>query len=159
MAPSSRACRRSIFARPYIWRFTSFSFVICPSVWPFDQGSEGGLDGGLVLNDATRKRRNQAHAGAGDPWIEIFDELLAPHDLKAFHEHAGFDECRNARLDGGDGDRLCFAKIIARRGHQSRDCSHGRNFLQLLIGRLLGPSSPCRPLADYTQGAAEASSL
>src|SRR5258707_1287732 len=79
--------------------------------------SEGGLDGGLVLNDAIRKRRNQAHAGAGDPWIKIFDELLAHHGLKAFHEHAGFDECRNARLDGGDGDRLCFAKIVARRGH------------------------------------------
>src|SRR5664280_1187500 len=29
-------------------------------------------------------------------------------------------------------------------------------FLQLLIGRLLGPSSPCRPLTDYTQGALEA---
>jgi hypothetical protein len=26
-------------ARPYIWRFTSLSLVIWPSVWPFDQGS------------------------------------------------------------------------------------------------------------------------
>jgi hypothetical protein len=23
----------------YIWHFTSFSFVICPSVWPLDQSS------------------------------------------------------------------------------------------------------------------------
>src|SRR6202140_1796131 len=30
------------------------------------------------------------------------------------------------------------------------------NFLQLLIGRLLGPSSPCCPLTDHTQGALEA---
>lgn len=32
-----RASSRSIFARPYICRFTSFSFVICPSVCPLDQ--------------------------------------------------------------------------------------------------------------------------
>jgi HTH-like domain len=37
-APSRRAWRRSSFARPYICRFTNFSFVFCPSVWPFDQG-------------------------------------------------------------------------------------------------------------------------
>src|SRR5258708_22042580 len=88
--------------------------------------------------------------------MEVCDELLARHGLKAFDEHAGFDECRNARLDGGDGDRICFAKIVARLGHQSGDCSRGWNFLQLLIGRLLGPSSPCRPLTDDTQGALEA---
>jgi hypothetical protein len=35
----SRARSRSSFPRPYICRFTSLSFVICPSVWPFDQGS------------------------------------------------------------------------------------------------------------------------
>jgi hypothetical protein len=28
IAPIKRACRRSIFARPYIWRLTSFSLVI-----------------------------------------------------------------------------------------------------------------------------------
>jgi ABC-type Fe3+-hydroxamate transport system substrate-binding protein len=37
-APSRRARSRSRFARPYIWRFTSFSLVFCPSVWPFDHG-------------------------------------------------------------------------------------------------------------------------
>ena len=35
---------------------------------------EGGTDGGLVSSDATRKRRDQAHAGGSDPWIEICDE-------------------------------------------------------------------------------------
>lgn len=39
--------------------------------------------------------------------------------MKAFDEHAGFDECGNVRLDRGDGDRICFAKIAARGGHQS----------------------------------------
>jgi hypothetical protein len=38
-APMTRAWRRSSFPRPYIWRFTSLSLVIWPSVWPFDQGS------------------------------------------------------------------------------------------------------------------------
>lgn len=38
VAPMTRAWRRSSFPRPYIWRLTSFSLVICPSVWPFDQG-------------------------------------------------------------------------------------------------------------------------
>ncbi len=36
---STRRRRRSTFARPYIWRFTSFSRVTCPAVWPLDQGS------------------------------------------------------------------------------------------------------------------------
>jgi len=34
-----RARRRSIFPRPYIWRLTSLSLVIWPSVCPLDQGS------------------------------------------------------------------------------------------------------------------------
>jgi hypothetical protein len=38
-APSKRARSRSSLARPYIWRFTSFSLVFCPSVCPFDHGS------------------------------------------------------------------------------------------------------------------------
>src|ERR1700688_907999 len=38
VAPSNRASRRSIFARPYICRLTRLSFVICASTWPFDQG-------------------------------------------------------------------------------------------------------------------------
>ncbi len=39
VGPINLACRRSIFALPYIWRLTSLSLVMCPSVWPFDQGS------------------------------------------------------------------------------------------------------------------------
>ena len=31
-APINRACRRSILARPYIWRLTSLSLLIWPSV-------------------------------------------------------------------------------------------------------------------------------
>ena len=38
-AAMTRARSRSSFARPYIWRFTSLSLVIWPSVCPFDQGS------------------------------------------------------------------------------------------------------------------------
>ena len=34
-----RALSRSMLARPYIDRLRSFSRLICPSVWPFDQGS------------------------------------------------------------------------------------------------------------------------
>ena len=45
---------------------------------------------------------------------------------------------------------------FARRGHQSRDRSRGRHFLQLSVGRLVRPPSSCRPLADDTQGASEA---
>ena len=37
-APMTLAWSMSIFPRPYIWRFTSLSLVICPSVWPLDQG-------------------------------------------------------------------------------------------------------------------------
>ena len=39
-APSSRALRRSSFARPYIWRLTSLSLVMCRSVCPLDHGSD-----------------------------------------------------------------------------------------------------------------------
>ena len=45
---SSRASSRSSLARPYIWRLISLSLVICPSVWPFDQG--------LVIASATAAR-------------------------------------------------------------------------------------------------------
>jgi hypothetical protein len=38
-APRSRALSKSMPARPYICRLTNFSFVFCPSVWPFDHGS------------------------------------------------------------------------------------------------------------------------
>ena len=37
-APRSRALRRSSFARPDIWRLTSLSLVVWPSVWPLDHG-------------------------------------------------------------------------------------------------------------------------
>jgi hypothetical protein len=36
----TRACSKSSFPRPYIWRFTSLSLVICPSLWPFDHDEE-----------------------------------------------------------------------------------------------------------------------
>jgi hypothetical protein len=39
-APIGQACRRSILALPHISRFTNLSFVIWPSVCPFDQGSK-----------------------------------------------------------------------------------------------------------------------
>src|SRR5260370_31545516 len=36
----TRACKRSSLPRPYIWRLTSLSFVIWPSVCPLDQAEE-----------------------------------------------------------------------------------------------------------------------
>ena len=39
MSPATGLAGRSSFPRPYICRFTSFCFVIWPSVCPFDQGS------------------------------------------------------------------------------------------------------------------------
>jgi hypothetical protein len=36
VAPINRACKRSSFARPCIWRLMSFNRVIWPSVCPFD---------------------------------------------------------------------------------------------------------------------------
>jgi hypothetical protein len=38
VAQMRRAWSRSSLPRPYIWCLTSLSLVICPSVWPFDQG-------------------------------------------------------------------------------------------------------------------------
>jgi hypothetical protein len=113
MAPISRACRRSI--RPRL--------------------SEGGTDGGLVLNDAAKTQsgscwrwrsmdRNFAMSFFA-PWLE---SLPRTRGLRRVWERAP----RWRRWY-----RLCFAKIVARRDHQSRDRSHGRNLL--LIGRLLGP--------------------
>jgi hypothetical protein len=37
VAPMTRACKKSRFPRPYIWRLTSLSLQICPSAWPLDQ--------------------------------------------------------------------------------------------------------------------------
>ena len=38
LAVMTRAWSGSCFLRPYIWRFTSLSLVICPSIWPLDHG-------------------------------------------------------------------------------------------------------------------------
>ena len=82
--------------------------------------------------------------------------FLTDHGLEPFDQGARIDERRHARLDCSDGDGIRFAEMIACRGHQSRDCSRGRYFLKLLIGRLLCSLPPCPPFADDTQGTLEA---
>src|SRR5258708_15257340 len=66
----TRAWSRSSFPRPYIWRFTSLSLVIWPSVWPFDHGDViAALTAALSLtmpfaNDATRFDRARTSQGS-----------------------------------------------------------------------------------------------
>src|SRR3954447_8704578 len=71
----TRAWSRSIFPLPYIWRFTSLSLVIWPSVWPLDQGEViAALTAAWSLlmplaNAATRlgrARPSQGSRSAGD---------------------------------------------------------------------------------------------
>ena len=46
----------SIFPRPYIWRLTSLSLVIWPSVWPFDQGRLSAAIGVVKLTHGAQIR-------------------------------------------------------------------------------------------------------
>ena len=71
----TRAWSRSSLPRPYIWRLTSLSLVICPSVWPLDQGVViAALTAALsfmmpLANEATRLERarsSQASSSARD---------------------------------------------------------------------------------------------
>ena len=48
-------CRRSTLARPYIWRFTSLSLVICLCLAVQPRFGDGALDRFFVLVDASRK--------------------------------------------------------------------------------------------------------
>ena len=45
----------------------------------------------------------------------------------------GLDEREDARFDRGDGDAIGFAQVVARHGHQTRNCSGGWHLLQILI--------------------------
>src|SRR3984957_16938263 len=66
----TRACRRSSLPRPYIWRLTSLSFVIWPSVCPLDHADEiAAQTAALSLatpfaNEATKLDRARSSHGS-----------------------------------------------------------------------------------------------
>ena len=61
----------------------------------------------------------------------------------------------NARLDGGDGDRVGFAHVIPCRRHQPCDRA-GRGDFAVVDRCLFSATPPGRPLADHPLGTAEA---
>jgi hypothetical protein len=76
-----RTRSRSSLARPYIWRFTSLSLVICPSVWPFDHGST-----------------NAAITAARSALMPLPNELSRLPAVSACHRHG---TCAHARVRAG----------------------------------------------------------
>ncbi|MET4115906.1 transposase [Bradyrhizobium sp. JR1.5] len=70
VAPISRACSKSSLARPYIWRLTSLSLVIWPSVCPLDHDvAIAALTAALSLmtplaKDMTRLARARSNHGS-----------------------------------------------------------------------------------------------
>lgn len=65
-AATSRALSRSIFARQYVWRFSFFRRLICPSVCPFDQGS-GHARGGCEYLDRQGGQTTDVRHGLQSP--------------------------------------------------------------------------------------------
>jgi hypothetical protein len=117
-APIRRACRRSIFAIPYIWRFTNLSFCDLAFGLTIRTALEDGAsDGGLVLGDAGGKGRDQARTCVSDPRIEIIGGLC-PDDggVEAIDNRAGFGKGWHAALNGGDGYGIGLPQMIPRRG-------------------------------------------
>ena len=141
-----RASRRSIFPRPYIWRLTSLSLVICPSVWPLDQGRTMAARTAVwsfampLANDATRLVRARAIQES-----EVGGGSLAHH---------GLEERNSSRASTKRGSPLSMAAIVTVSAFESAFLPHRR---ALLLGRVqsrlrhgpprprLGPLPPDRP--------------
>src|SRR4051812_42621345 len=86
VAPISRACSKSSLARPYIWRFTSLSLVIWPSVCPLDQDVViAALTAALSL-DAVGERHDEACACPFQPWFKLYGSLLADHRMESGYD-------------------------------------------------------------------------
>ena len=117
-----RALRRSVFARPSIWRFSVFSRLIWPSVCPFDHG---GRDGVVVAAEAAGEGRNQATFGQVGPSCQFAPTCMA--------HHIGEPVCQ---LPGGrQGWQRCFdprnlecigpRQVIPSRGQEPRNPAGG----------------------------------
>ena len=94
-------------ARPYIWRLTSLSLVIWPSVWPLDQDVViAALTAALSLmmplaKDATRLAHARSSHGSRSAV-----SLLADHGVESGDDLSSLHQERNALLDRRDGDGL-----------------------------------------------------
>jgi len=93
MTATSRAYRADrrrdstpIDTRPYIWRLTSLSFVIWPSVWPLDHG------------DAIGEGGDQAGTGPLEPGVQLGKGPPSDHALERGDDLAGLHQERNAAL-------------------------------------------------------------
>ena len=154
-APMSRACRRSIFARPYIWRFTSFSRVTWPSVWPLDhevviaaRTAASSLAMPLAKEPTRLLRAISSQGGRSS--------LILRRIVESFDALSRLDERRQAGFDGGDRDRVGFAEMITPDRHHACDGSGRGHPLQLLVARLFGTAPAHRPFADDPQRSTEA---
>jgi hypothetical protein len=92
-----RAWSRSIFPRPYIWRFTSLSLVIWSSVWPLDQArGDRRLNGGIIFHDTVGERGDQAGTGAFEPGIQLCQRSSSDHTSEGGDDLAGVHKKRDA---------------------------------------------------------------
>jgi two-component sensor histidine kinase/PAS domain-containing protein len=146
--PIRRACSKSSFALPYIWRLMSFKRVICPSVCPFDHGEM------IAFLTASRSFSTPQ---ANDPTRLLLAAssqsyssgcLRADHRLEVTDGRAGNHKVRDVHFDRRHEDCLGLCKVIARGGHEpSDDPCRWRSGEPTLIG-LFRKTSALSPLRD-----------
>src|ERR1035441_10575644 len=100
------------------------------------------------LADPCGEGCEQARTRLCDPGFEIRFDFHSNHGVETFDKRAGLDEREDARFDGGDGDAIGFAQVVAGHGHQTRNCSGGWHLLQILIRGLCRAPASRRSLAD-----------
>jgi hypothetical protein len=54
--------------------------------------NDGGMDCGLVTDDAVRERRDEAPLRVGYPWFHLDHDLLFDHGLKPIDEQTSFGQ-------------------------------------------------------------------
>src|ERR1700726_4094397 len=153
-APSNRASRRSIFARPYICRLTSLSFVICPSTWPFDQG--------CVIAARTAAMSLRTPVAKDETRLALAFAIQASSLASSFFRIISWNWSMSVRAATRDGTPASMAAMTTRLGHaislnrhKTGDSSGGGHPLQLLFADRFRPTSTCCPLANRTQRSPE----
>ncbi len=117
-AAMTRARSRSSLARPYIWCFTSLSFVIWPSVCPFDHGSlrAAWTASRSVVMPLARDSSKPAFAA-----FQLIGITLADHGMELVDEIADGQKIRRCLLDRDDQTDIVGRQMIALRGHHLGD--------------------------------------
>ena len=106
-------------------RLTSFSLVICPSVWPFDHGSvRAARPRSGRLRCLCRTRRADCSCMCASHGVTA-SASPTRHAMEAFHQVARRHQSRHTGFDRGRHDRVCFGQVVTPRRQKTVQQSPG----------------------------------